>query len=255
MSKRGKKVVLSVATLVAAVYYLAGQSGSAGTRSGASASGADAVTFMGVNCDPDPLKLDHGEKGEITLRLASGYVDPDAWSVEKVEGRDWDKEAKQIKVDPESTKEKKWPAGHVIKVESTAVDGPDRTEQYDIEVKVKWANGSQTLWCFVGVIHREKKAPRGQTPDTHDGDDPESRYAQEPEGQSPRIHRNEETDHGSGERVWIDPMEREPEPRPEDDESDRDDDDQRGCVGVYPPPPGCEGEDGRESEQQVSGDS
>jgi hypothetical protein len=117
-----------------------------------------------VECNPNPLKLDHGNAGNITLRVVGGRGAPTQFKIGSVVGTPGllgDPAAKEITVGPLGVPAPDpgytlFGAGPHLGV-TTKRDEPARTIEYTIEVRVEAPGRVETEKCIVRVIHAEVK--------------------------------------------------------------------------------------------------
>lgn len=119
------------------------------------------VPVYGVTCDPAVLEMVHGETKTIAIADTGGVGRVTEFTIGTVTGTTGDSDASEINVSQQPAPNDGWSAlPGQIQVVSTAVDGPERTESYLINIIVGGGRGTQNItggniWCQVNVKHLE----------------------------------------------------------------------------------------------------
>ncbi len=120
------------------------------------------VPVFGVTCDPSILEMLHGETKTITIADTGGVGKVTEFKVGTVAGTASDPTASEISVSqqPEPSDSGWSTLPGTINIVSTAVDGPERTETYFINILVGGTQGDDqitggNIWCQVNVKHLE----------------------------------------------------------------------------------------------------
>lgn len=120
------------------------------------------IPVFGVSCDPSILEMLHGETKAITIADTGGVGQVTEFKVGTIAGTASDPAASEIDVSqqPEPS-DSGWSAlPGTINIVSMAVDGPERTETYFINILVGGTQGDEhitggNIWCQVNVKHLE----------------------------------------------------------------------------------------------------
>ncbi|MBI4788103.1 MAG: hypothetical protein HY782_13805 [Chloroflexi bacterium] len=118
-----------------------------------------------VECDPNPLVLNHGQAGNINLRVAGGPGAPSQFRVVSAVGSAGllgDPNAQEIAVGPIGPPAGApgftvYGAGPHINVTSKNIDEPVRTVEYTIDVRLEGLGRVETESCIVRVIYTAVK--------------------------------------------------------------------------------------------------
>lgn len=105
-----------------------------------------------IDCDPHPAELHHGESRRIRVVKTAGPAEPDTWGL----ARRTDLSAADVpSLDgPDEFGGAPWgPRGGFFTFTSTVVDGPDRTEAFEVIVWAANADRYETQTCKVLVSH------------------------------------------------------------------------------------------------------
>ncbi|MEW6094221.1 MAG: hypothetical protein AB1531_09680 [Chloroflexota bacterium] len=118
------------------------------------------VPVFGVTCDPVPLEMIHGETKTIAIADTGGEGKVTEFKVGTIAGTASDPAASEISVSQQPAPgDSGWSTlPGTITVVSTAVDGPERTETYFINILVGGRQGDDhitggNIWCQVNVKH------------------------------------------------------------------------------------------------------
>jgi hypothetical protein len=120
------------------------------------------VPVFGVTCDPVPLEMIHGETKTIAIADTGGEGKVTEFKVGTIAGTASDPAASEISVSQQPAPgDSGWSTlPGTITIVSTAVDGPERTETYFINILVGGRQGDDhitggNIWCQVNVKHLE----------------------------------------------------------------------------------------------------
>ncbi len=124
--------------------------------------------YFNVECDPNPLVIRHGEFGLIFLFVDVGPGQPDSWEVAGIVppfgfppfGGSTDAPT----VDPPIGQVNPWGPLNIIVFQSNMVDGPRRTESFELIITLRNAGRVETEKCIVDVVHDEATPTPTPTP-------------------------------------------------------------------------------------------